>query len=115
MRRIIVSDFNKRLDEIAEEYTHLLSFGGEDFSEIKDIVKSAMLQAIDEFAKLEPNRKKFDDLILSSPYERSIERYGINASLYAWPGQYRDTDVQMVWEIVCAMLAAQVREIKEGK
>jgi hypothetical protein len=87
-----MTDFDKRIDEIADEYTHLLSFGGEDFSAIKDIVKSAMLSALEEFAKLEPS-------------DGDLFGYSVRFGL----------DEQCFKSACRAMRAAQLKEIQGGK
>jgi hypothetical protein len=45
-------------------------------------------------------RAAFEAWISSPPYEREVERFGENS---AWPGNYRELDVDLAW---CAWLAA---------
>jgi hypothetical protein len=45
-------------------------------------------------------RAAFEAWISSPPYEREVERFGENS---AWPGNYRELDVDLAW---CAWSAA---------
>lgn len=45
----------------------------------------------------EPTRDQFEAWISAPPFERSIARYPENFE-YAWPGCYRDIDVELAWE-----------------
>lgn len=44
------------------------------------------------------SRDSFEKWISSSPYGRDIHRWPDNEVTYAWPGQYRDSAVQLAWE-----------------
>lgn len=41
-------------------------------------------------------RQQFEAWITTKPIEKSVERYSKNAA--AWPGHYREYDVQLAWE-----------------
>ena len=45
-------------------------------------------------------RAAFEAWISAPPYEREVERFGDNS---AWPGNYRELDVDLAW---CAWSAA---------
>jgi hypothetical protein len=45
----------------------------------------------------QPERDQFEAWISAAPYEKDIRRYD-QAPTSAWPGQYRDIDVQLAWE-----------------
>lgn len=47
---------------------------------------------------IEIERRVFNEFISSPPYEHSIERYPKDERYSAWPGQYRDVNVQLAWE-----------------
>jgi hypothetical protein len=42
--------------------------------------------------------QQFEEWISQSPYERSVERYPDDPEHYAWPGCYRDLNVQLAWD-----------------
>ena len=42
-------------------------------------------------------RRRFEQWITASPYERDILRFP-NSDRSAWPGQYKDMEVQLAWE-----------------
>ena len=43
-------------------------------------------------------RQSFEAWITAAPYERDIERWPMDETKYAWPGQYKDIAVQLAWE-----------------
>lgn len=43
-------------------------------------------------------RRAFEAWISQSPYERSVERWPNDERRHAWPGQYKDMEVQLAWE-----------------
>jgi hypothetical protein len=108
MRRIIVSDFNKRLDEQWRQWakSSRLDLGVNDDGDYDKwtthIAWSAWMAAskiaLEEFAKLEPSEK--------------VITAGQDAIPEDWDYGVRDRDLAAGYR---AMLAAQVREIKEGK
>lgn len=42
-------------------------------------------------------RKEFEKWITDPPFEKNIDRWPNNETLHAWPGQYKDADVQLAW------------------
>lgn len=42
-----------------------------------------------------PAREAFEAWVAAPPYEREVDRQG---EADAWPGQYRDYDLQLAWE-----------------
>jgi hypothetical protein len=93
------TDFSKRLDEIARAADHRIFVMGGGAEEIK----SAMLAAIEEFAKLEPSEEAIGDgadAFLTVKNAQGGMRVPLIQSL---PFAYR------------AMLAAQWKEIEEGR
>lgn len=47
---------------------------------------------------MSPNQERFEAWVSASPYERSVAKYSTDPDKTAWPGQYRDLDVQLAWE-----------------
>ena len=43
-------------------------------------------------------RRSFEKWIGGPPYERDLERWPMDESKHAWPGQYKDIAVQLAWE-----------------
>ena len=43
-------------------------------------------------------RQAFEKWIGGLPYERDLGRWPMDESQYAWPGQYKDIEVQIAWE-----------------
>jgi hypothetical protein len=46
-------------------------------------------------------RSSFDQWISAPPYERETERWPMDETKHAWPGQYKDIAVQLAWEAWC--------------
>jgi hypothetical protein len=44
-------------------------------------------------------RTLFEEIISKSPFERSIERFPDDQELQAWPGNYKDINVQLAWNM----------------
>jgi hypothetical protein len=42
-------------------------------------------------------RDRFEQWISSPPYERSIARYPDDPSRYAWPGNYKEIEIDLAW------------------
>ena len=42
-------------------------------------------------------REEFEKWISSPPFERSVDRYPEDAEKFAWPGNYKDLDVDLAW------------------
>lgn len=47
-------------------------------------------------------RAAFEAWISAPPFEREVERFGENS---AWPGNYRDIDVDLAWQAWSAAMA----------
>jgi hypothetical protein len=45
-----------------------------------------------------PQRKQFESWITSPPFEKDISRFLNDPIKYAWPGNYRDLEVELAWE-----------------
>ena len=43
-------------------------------------------------------REKFEKWIAAPPYERCVCRWPNDETKHAWPGQYKDVNVQLAWE-----------------
>lgn len=56
-----------------------------------------------------PLRKAFEAWISAPPFERDITRNPDDATKHAWPGHYRDYEVQLAWDAWDAA-AATIRE-----
>lgn len=56
-----------------------------------------------------PLRKAFEAWISSPPFERDITRNSVDATKHAWPGHYREYEVQLAWDAWDAA-AATIRE-----
>ncbi len=50
-------------------------------------------------------RERFEAIVSSSPYEKSIRRWPDDATTHAWPGSYRDLDVDFAWLVLQDFLA----------
>jgi hypothetical protein len=55
-------------------------------------------------------RAMFEAFITRPPFEREVQRYPMDEEQYAWPGQYRDIDVEMAWEAWQARAALRADE-----
>lgn len=51
-------------------------------------------------------RATFEEIISASPYEKDIERFPNDDVRYSWPGNYRDINVQLAWNVVCDVVAS---------
>jgi len=51
-----------------------------------------------EEMNMKESREEFEKIISSTPYSKSIERYGFEYREYSWPSQYVDYAVQLAWE-----------------
>lgn len=56
-----------------------------------------------------PLRKAFEAWISAPPFERDITRNSEDATKHAWPGHYREYEVQLAWDAWDAA-AAKIRE-----
>lgn len=56
-----------------------------------------------------PLRKAFEAWISAPPFERDTTRNPLNGEEYAWPGHYREYEVQLAWDAWDAA-AATIRE-----
>ena len=43
-------------------------------------------------------RSAFEKWISEPPYERETARWTLDETKHAWPGQYKDSAVQLAWE-----------------
>jgi len=43
-------------------------------------------------------RERFEAWMTAPPYEKRIDRFAESFDFAAWPGQYRDYEVQLAWE-----------------
>ena len=43
------------------------------------------------------SRERFEKWISEGPFERSVERYSLDPMVAAWPGGYKDIDVDLAW------------------
>jgi hypothetical protein len=43
-------------------------------------------------------RARFEAWVTSFPFERSVSRNPDDDSKYAWPGAYREYEVELAWE-----------------
>ena len=48
-------------------------------------------------ADMEKFRPVFEAWISGPPFERDVRRHPNNPKRSAWPGQYRDIDVELAW------------------
>jgi hypothetical protein len=58
--------------------------------------KSVALQAKEIMRQ--KNRESFEYWIKSSPYEKSVSRFINDPENTAWPGCYKDINVELAWE-----------------
>lgn len=46
-------------------------------------------------------RETFEEVISSSPYEKDVSRYSLDDTRNEWPGNYRDINVALAWDVLC--------------
>jgi hypothetical protein len=47
------------------------------------------------------DRKAFEQIISSPPYEKSVARWPDDPEKFAWPGSYKLIDVDLAWHLWC--------------
>ena len=47
---------------------------------------------------MEDLRQQFEKWITSAPFEKSIARFPDDETRFAWPGNYRELDVELAWQ-----------------
>ena len=60
------------------------------------------------------DRERFERIVSMSPFELNCARYPNNES-YAWPGNYREYQVQLCWDVCQAYakpLHAEIADLK---
>ena len=50
-------------------------------------------------------RETFEEIISASPYEMSVARIPDDPRHFAWPGNYRNLEVQLAWDVLCDVVA----------
>ena len=43
------------------------------------------------------SREQFEEFITAPPFERDVDRWPDDETAHAWPGDYKDYEVQLAW------------------
>lgn len=75
---------------------------------------NAMIATCGCFPRRTPTmRETFEEIISASPYEKEIDRFPDDATRHAWPGNYRDINVQLAWDVLCDVVLSGSKLVKD--
>lgn len=49
-------------------------------------------------SELNEEREQFETWVSSPPFEYDVDRFYMDETKYAWPGQYKDLKVELAWD-----------------